>query len=95
MIRNEREKIMIDVIQRTIDEQGDLPFPAKSLAPEADLYRAGLTPFAAVQVMLALEKALKIEFPEHMLNRRSMASIDAISACIGDVQDAAPLRKAA
>ena len=57
-----------------------------------DLYAAGLTSFAAVQVMLALEETFDVEFPERMLNRRSFASIDAIAGCIGEIQ---PQRDAA
>ncbi|PWB81154.1 MAG: acyl carrier protein [Methylocystaceae bacterium] len=79
---------MIETIWRAIDDKGHLPIAASTIALEADLYRAGLTPFAAVQVMLALEKALEIEFPKSMLNRHSMASIDAILSCLRQLQAA-------
>ncbi len=73
---------MNNLIRRLIAEHGRLPVLAESLADEQDLYAAGLTSFAAVQLMLGLEEAFDIEFPERMLNRRSFASIAAIKACL-------------
>ena len=58
---------------------------AATLTESQDLYAAGLTSFAAVQVMLALEEAFDVEFPERMLNRRSFASIAAICGCIEEI----------
>ncbi|HMK89632.1 MAG TPA: phosphopantetheine-binding protein [Methylocystis sp.] len=77
---------MIETIRRALDACGGLKVAAASLAPDADLYRAGLTPFAAVQVVLALERSLKIEFPQHLLNRRSLASMNDVRACIREAQ---------
>jgi acyl carrier protein len=45
------------------------------LADDSDLYDAGLTSFASVQLMLALEDSFGIEFPERLLNRRTFSSI--------------------
>jgi acyl carrier protein len=86
---------MIGIIQRTIDERGGLAIAARSLSPDADLSRAGLTPFAAIEIMLALEKEFRIEFPKHMLNRQSLSSINAICACVHEAQAAQELRRAA
>jgi acyl carrier protein len=77
---------MMDVLRQLIDKHGRLPVAAATLAPGQDLYAAGLTSFAAVQLMLALEEAFDIEFPERMLNRRSFASMDAIAACIDELR---------
>jgi acyl carrier protein len=76
---------MISTIRKLIDEHGRLPFPANSLKEDQDLYEAGLTSFAAVQLMLGLEDAFDIEFPERMLNRRSFASIASIAACLSEL----------
>jgi acyl carrier protein len=76
---------MIDTIRKLIDEHGRLSVPAASVTDEQDLYETGLTSFAAVQLMLGLEDAFDIEFPERMLNRRSFASIAAIAACIAEL----------
>ena len=69
---------MIDKIRELVDAHGGLPGCVGDLAEDADLYRAGMKSFASVQLMLALEEAFEIEFPEEMLNRatfRSMSSI--------------------
>lgn len=73
---------MIELVRHIIDAHGQLKVPAQILSLDSDLYEAGLTPFAAIQVMLALEEALGVEFPEHMLHRRNFATIDSILACL-------------
>jgi acyl carrier protein len=80
---------MIDRIHQMLDEHGRLQIPAASLAETQDLYAAGLTSFAAVQLMLALEEAFDIEFPEHMLNRRSFSSVKAITECLRELNPSA------
>ena len=80
---------MLDTIRSLIAEHGRLPIPVDSLANDQDLYAAGLTSFAAVQLMLALEDAFDAEFPDTMLNRRSFASVDAIAGCIHQLVPAA------
>ena len=59
-----------------------MPVSIDTLGDDQDLYAAGLTSFAAVQLMLAIEDGFDVEFPEAMLNRRSFASIDAIAGCL-------------
>ena len=76
---------MIEAIRTLISEHGRLPIPAQTLDETQDLYASGLTSFAAVQLMLALEDRFEIEFPESMLNRRSFASISAIKACVEEL----------
>lgn len=77
---------MMDVLRQLIDKHGRLPVAAGTLATGQDLYAAGLTSFAAVQLMLALEEAFDIEFPERMLNRRSFSTMDLIAACINELR---------
>jgi acyl carrier protein len=93
--RRKEKNAMIAIIQRAIDEKGGLAIPARSLSPDADLYGAGLTPFAAVQILLALEEEFRIEFPRQMLNRQSVSSINAIRSRICAVQNPPAQRKAA
>jgi acyl carrier protein len=76
---------MNDRIRRLLDEHGRLQVTAASLAETQDLYAAGLTSFAAVQLMLALEENFDIEFPEHMLNRRSFSSVKSIAECLREL----------
>lgn len=76
---------MLDRIHQLLDEHGRLQVPAAAITETQDLYAAGLTSFAAVQLMLALEEAFDIEFPEHMLNRRSFSSIKSIVDCLREL----------
>ncbi|MCC0005181.1 MAG: acyl carrier protein [Methylobacteriaceae bacterium] len=77
---------MLDTIRQLIDKHARLPVKAETLAAGQDLYAAGLTSFAAVQLMLALEESFDIEFPERMLNRRSFATMESIAACIQELR---------
>ncbi len=73
---------MINAIRRAIDKKGKLPVRADLIAPWANLYAAGLTPFAAIQVMIEIERELSVEFPDSMLNRESLSSINSLHACL-------------
>jgi acyl carrier protein len=86
---------MIDTIRRLIEENGRLHTPIDSLSDAADLYQAGLTPFAAIRTMLALEDAFDVEFPVGMLRRQSFSSINAIVSCLAELKPAAVARQAA
>jgi acyl carrier protein len=84
---------MIETIRRAIEDKGHLA--VASLGLDADLYAAGLSPFAAIQVMVELERRLDVEFPKSMLNRRSMATIGTIASLLGALQaDAGRLQAA-
>jgi acyl carrier protein len=72
-------------IRQILKDHGRLPVDIDSLADDQDLYASGLTSFSAVQVMLGIEEAFDIEFPERMLNRKTFSSIAAIAACIGEI----------
>jgi acyl carrier protein len=73
---------MIELIRKIIDAKGLLPVAARTLAPNANLYEAGLSPFAAIQLMLALEEACGVEFPRQMLRRQSFSSLNSIAGCL-------------
>ena len=46
---------------------------------EEDLFAAGMTSHASVNVMLALEERFDIEFPEPMLRKRTFESVRSIA----------------
>jgi acyl carrier protein len=77
---------MIDLIRNIIDARGLLPVAARTFAPNANLYDAGLSPFTAIQLTLALEEACGIEFPWQMLRRQSFSSLNSILACLQRVE---------
>lgn len=73
---------MLATIRELIAQNGRLPVAIETIDNDQDLYASGLTSFAAVQLMLAIEDRFDVEFPESMLNRRSFASVDAIAGCL-------------
>ena len=75
-------------IRRILKDHGRLSHDVDKLDPESDLYEAGLTSHASVNVMLALEGEFEIEFPDHMLKRSVFESIAAISEAVGELQAA-------
>jgi acyl carrier protein len=77
---------MTDEIRRILRENGRLTADVDSLADDADLYQAGMTSHASVNVMLALEDAFDVEFPDEMLKRSSFESIAAIAAVVSELQ---------
>jgi acyl carrier protein len=67
-------------IRTILREHGRLAVDPAALTEESNLYEAGLTSHASVNLMLALEERFDIEFPERMLRRGAFASIAAIRA---------------
>jgi acyl carrier protein len=79
-------------IRRVIAAQARLHVDTTELADDADLYAAGMTSHASVNLMLGLEEAFDIEFPDSMLRRDVFASVDAIARAIDTVTGAAAER---
>ena len=74
-----------EVIRRVLKEHGRLSGDAASLGVNADLYQAGMTSHASVNVMLALEGEFDVEFPDHMLKRGVFGSISSIRSAIDEL----------
>lgn len=72
-------------VRDLLRQHGKLAADVDRLDADADLYVAGLSSFASVQLMLAIEEAFDIEFPDRMLNRKSFQSIAAIEACVAEL----------
>jgi acyl carrier protein len=77
---------MTDEIRQIIQEHGRLPIDVGMLSEDADLYQAGMTSHASVNVMLALEDRFDIEFPDRMLTRSVFESIAAIASALDELQ---------
>ena len=73
-------------IREILANIGGLPVGVETLGDDADLYTAGLSSFASVQLMLGIEDKFDIEIPDHLLNRKSFSSIDAIAETVAAVQ---------
>lgn len=76
---------MNNTIRELIKKHAGLPVNTDELVDGADLYAAGLSSFASVQLMLALEEKFDIEFPDNLLNRKSFASIEAIERTVASI----------
>lgn len=63
---------------------------ASALAATDDLYSAGLSSLATVDLMLAIEDQFGFEFTNEWLNRRTFASIAALSNAVRHLQEDAP-----
>lgn len=69
-------------IRAVLTAHGRLGVDPTTLGASDDLYAAGLTSLASVNVMLALEGEFDIEFPDNMLNRSVFSSLAAIEAAV-------------
>jgi acyl carrier protein len=81
---------MNDRIRAVLKEHGRLAVDVATLGDESDLYEAGLTSHASVNVMLALEGTFDVEFPDRMLRRGVFESIAAISAALAELTGGRP-----
>jgi acyl carrier protein len=73
-------------IRRVLSEHARLPVDVGSIGDDQDLFGAGMSSHASVNVMLALEDTFDIEFPDHMLKRSVFESISGITSAISQLQ---------
>lgn len=81
---------MVEQIRDVIRAHGRLAVDVDTLAPDADLYESGMTSHASVNVMLGLEDAFDVEFPDRMLRRDVFESIAAIDAALSELTEESP-----
>jgi acyl carrier protein len=79
------ENNLVTKIRKILKLHGRLSKDVEALPDGADLYQAGMTSHASVNVMLALEAEFEIEFPDHMLRRDVFASMVAMSLAIQEL----------
>ena len=72
-------------IRAILKEHARLPVEVGDLDEAADLYQIGMSSHASVNVMLALEGAFDIEFPDHMLTRSVFSSVGAIRSAVEEL----------
>ena len=80
---------MNEEIRQIIKDHGRLPVDVDSLADDADLYEAGMTSHASVNLMLGLEDSFDVEFPDHMLKRSVFESVNAIASALRELEQEA------
>ena len=72
-------------IRTVLKDHARLSKDAMSLDANEDLYQAGMTSHASVNVMLGLEGTFDVEFPDHMLKRNVFNSIASIRAAVSEL----------
>jgi acyl carrier protein len=77
---------MIDKIRNILKEYGRLSVDTEALGEDDDLYQAGMSSHASVNVMLALESEFELEFPDRMLSRGVFQSIGSIRSAIEELK---------
>lgn len=73
---------MKERIREIVIEHARLPAEASAIDDSTDLYMAGMTSYASVGLMLALENEFELEFPDSMLSRGVFQTIDNIANAI-------------
>lgn len=76
-----------ETIRIVLVDHGRLSVPVESLGDDVDLFSAGMTSHASINVMLALEDAFDFEFPEKMLKKSTFESIAAIRTGVTELTE--------
>jgi acyl carrier protein len=69
-------------IRDVLEETGRLSKPLSEIGNNDDLYDAGLSSLATVNVMLGLEEKFDVEFTDDLLARETFQSIDRLMKII-------------
>lgn len=72
-------------IRQVLKDHARLSKDALTLDVQEDLYQAGMTSHASVNVMLGLEGKFDVEFPDHMLKRNVFNSISSIRSALTEL----------
>lgn len=81
--------VMRNEIRRVIKDHARIATAVDALPAGADLYEAGMTSHASVNLMLALEDHFDVEFPDRMLTRSVFESIASIEAALLELRASA------
>jgi acyl carrier protein len=76
---------MMEEIRQIVREHARLLVDVDTLGVNDDLYEAGLTSHAFIELMMSLEEHFGIEFPESVLRRSAFETLAAIYDTIGKV----------
>jgi len=69
-------------VRQVLKAHGRLATAIESLGDTDNLYQAGLTSHASINVMLGLEGEFNIEFPDVLLKRGTFESVVAITSAL-------------
>jgi acyl carrier protein len=82
VVRHSVASNLKDRIRNIVKDNVRIGVPFSTLDDSTPLYQAGMTSYASVQLMLALENEFSLEFPDVMLSRDVFESIDSIANAI-------------
>jgi acyl carrier protein len=77
---------LVAEIRGVLAASARLPVDPFALGERSDLFVAGMSSQASVNVMLALEDHFEVEFPDEMLTREVFESIAALADAIGELR---------
>jgi acyl carrier protein len=69
-------------VRQVLADHGRLQVDPWSFDPDGNLYQCGLTSHGCLSVMLALEDAFDIEFPDQLLRKSTFESVTAIQGAL-------------
>ena len=73
-------------VRAVLVSHAKLAADATKMGLEADLYAAGMTSHSTVNVMLGLEDAFDVEFPERMLRKATFGTISSIARAVAELR---------
>lgn len=77
---------MEDELRQILIKCGRLSVEAAKVGADDNLYDAGLTSLACVNVMLAIEDTFDVEFPDQLLTRHTFQTISTLERVIVDLK---------
>ena len=77
---------MDDDLRRILHSHGGLSVPIDHVGEDSDLYAAGLSSLATVNVMLAIEHNYTIEIPDELLTRRTFQTLSSLRRTVNGLR---------
>jgi len=75
----------VEQVRQIVLQHGRLGVAPDQVTPTSDLYAAGLSSLTTVNLMLALEDAFNVEFPDRLLSRKTFESVQSITEAIDEL----------
>lgn len=85
VVTDASEPQITESVRDVLSKHARLVVDAADIKDDDDLFRLGMTSHAAVSVMLGLEDAFGVEFPESMLRRGTFGSVNSIRVAITEL----------
>lgn len=79
-------EVSFEDIKEVLAQHARLPVDVAGLGPDDDLYHTGMTSHAAVSVMIGLEEAFDVEFPQEILQKDTFATMASIKRVVERLQ---------